>query len=376
MKIAIRQVGKHNERLIKLLRTCGDIEIVYFADIDNVHWGMADGLSVFSTLRMYEDYHAGRIDKIFLSPYLTAANVAKGYPELQEAGVAEQDICIPSVTRLNSGIPLRIEEIERGDFCMANWHQIRYIEFHISDSCNLNCQGCIHFSSLAAPNSLVPFEDVEYDLQRLRKIVEHIEIIRVMGGEPLLNSDWHRYIALVRRLYPYTDLRLATNGLLIGKLTEEDLAFLDEMDVRVDITPYKPLFNKVEEIAHSLNEAGVRIHITAPAFTFRSCLRLSGGIDANLNRTTCGARCFNVYKGHMAPCPIMMYIKSFNQYFHTKLPEEQPIDLSEPMSFDTFMQKMHRPMKLCAYCDQSQTHTWERIETGNAKKWAWCTDVR
>ncbi len=77
----------------------------------------------------------------------------------------------------------------------------------------------------------------------------------------------------------------------------------------------------------------------------------------------------------MAPCPIMMYIKSFNHYFHAKLPEEQPIDLSEPMSFDTFVQKMHQPMKLCAYCDQSQSHTWERIGNESAKKWAWCTDV-
>ncbi len=374
MKVAIRNIGKHNEKLLALLRTCADIEIVYFADIDNINWG-GSVLPVHSTLRMYEDYHKGKIDKIFMSPYLTKATIDKAYPELREAGVADEDICIPSVTRLNNELPLYVAEVDNGDFCITNWHQIRYIEFHISDSCNLNCQGCIHFSSLVPPGSLVSFSEVENDLRRLKKIVEHIEIIRVMGGEPLLNPEWQRYITLVREIYPYTDLRLATNGLLVGKLTDYDYDFLRQMDVRVDITPYKPLFGKVEEIVKRLNEASVRIHMTAPAFSFRSCLRLSGGIDASMNRATCGARCFNVYKGHMAPCPIMMYIKSFNQYFNTALPEEQPVDLSESMSFETFIKKMYQPMRLCAYCDQSQPRPWESIKNGNANKAAWCTGL-
>jgi hypothetical protein len=205
--------------------------------------------------------------------------------------------------------------------------------------------------------------------------VEHIEIIRIMGGEPLLNPDWIDYIQLTQKYYPYSDIHLATNGLLLNTLSDEELNYISINGVSIDITTYPPLWKSIDTIAARLKKEKVKFKTSAPVTSFRSCIKLEGGIDAEMNRKTCGAWCFNMHEGKMAPCPIMMYIKSFNDYFHVKLPETQPILLSEEMSFDEFMNKMHQPMELCAYCDQSKEVRWEQLtRKDKGKLSAWCAD--
>lgn len=90
-------------------------------------------------------------------------------------------------------------------------------------------------------------------------------------------------------------------------------------------------------------------------------MQKEGNLDPAYNRKICGAHCFSMYYGEMAPCPIMMYIKTFNRYFQKDYPEEQPINLDENISFEAFMKKMYQPMRLCAYCNQTKSIPWHRI---------------
>lgn len=365
MKIAIRAVGNHNASLLPLLKY-PEVEIVFYADADASKWGQHADVPVVPAGEAYMLYHAGRIDKFFLSPHLSVARQI--LEEMHEAGVADSDICIPSVARLAEKHLLTEREISSGSLQPSNWHQIRYLEFHITDSCNLNCSGCIHFSSLVEPGRVVPLAQVRHDLVRLRQIVDHIEVIRILGGEPFLNPEWQAYVEAVRECYPHSDLHIATNGLLVKRLTNADCDFLREHGVNLAITNYRPLWGKESVLAGKLREMGIRFGISAPATDFRSCLQEHGTIDAEFNRASCGAYCFNMHYGRMAPCPIMMYVGDFNKYFGGNYPEDVPIDLDEDMDFESFMRRMHQPMKLCAYCNQNKKFSWSKF-AGDKSDW-------
>ena len=60
-------------------------------------------------------------------------------------------------------------------------------EIHLCDHCNLNCKGCGHFSPLAQKRFLDPAV-FERDCRQLSKLSNRkIELIDLMGGEPLLH---------------------------------------------------------------------------------------------------------------------------------------------------------------------------------------------
>jgi MoaA/NifB/PqqE/SkfB family radical SAM enzyme len=63
-----------------------------------------------------------------------------------------------------------------------------YVEMHVVDHCNLNCKGCSHFSPIA-DELFTDIGEFTRDLQQLRRLVSNIEVIRLMGGEPLLHPN-------------------------------------------------------------------------------------------------------------------------------------------------------------------------------------------
>ncbi len=67
----------------------------------------------------------------------------------------------------------------------------------MADHCNLNCKGCVHFSPLVRESVFPKLSDVERDFIRLREIIEYIDTIRILGGEPRLNPELSRYLEMV-----------------------------------------------------------------------------------------------------------------------------------------------------------------------------------
>lgn len=100
-----------------------------------------------------------------------------------------------------------------------------YIEININDHCNLNCKGCSHFAPLA-PASFKNFNTFLKDIKRLKQLIPHIFKIRIMGGEPFLNPELKRYVETLKEVYPYSDLRIVTNGLLLKNRTGHNMSVI------------------------------------------------------------------------------------------------------------------------------------------------------
>lgn len=95
---------------------------------------------------------------------------------------------------------------------------IRQLEIHLSHSCNLQCDGCQHFTDYKLGGN-VPFEIGSTWIQNWSQRVRPARF-KLLGGEPLLNPDVDLYLIFARKCWPDTRLILTTNGLLLPKMTD------------------------------------------------------------------------------------------------------------------------------------------------------------
>ena len=220
---------------------------------------------------------------------------------------------------------------------------IPYIETHIEDACNLKCRGCSHFSPLAQPRRK-DLQEFEAEFERLAEI-EDIRVIRLMGGEPLLNPAFMEYLRIAREYFPASKIALVTNGILADRLGQHAQELRD-LNISVTVSVYH--IPEQREFAYSeRHEKGQLYNIS---------LDQSGAQDKGRSFADCDHRkmgCTFLRDGLLFPCGIAGTIGDFWRYFG--------LDWGftvESMGMDIFTHTaaeleahIARPCELCRFCD-------------------------
>ena len=87
------------------------------------------------------------------------------------------------------------------------------LEMHVTDVCNLRCEGCNHFANYRN-RGVLPLDEGRTWLESWAARLAPVNF-SLLGGEPLMNPELPDYLSLTRRLWPHTRIRLVTNGLLL-----------------------------------------------------------------------------------------------------------------------------------------------------------------
>ena len=93
---------------------------------------------------------------------------------------------------------------------------LRSAEFYITNVCNLSCNGCNRFNNhkFKGLQRWADYKDVYAQWAKEVKIGN----IGILGGEPLLNPDIIEWISGIRELWPYTKIKIVTNGFQLDKV--------------------------------------------------------------------------------------------------------------------------------------------------------------
>ena len=220
---------------------------------------------------------------------------------------------------------------------------IPYFETHITEACNLNCRGCSHFSVLAKPKHK-DLGEFEREFKRMAEI-EEIGVMRLMGGEPLLNPDFMEYLRIARKYFPNTYIALVTNGIL-GEKLRPHVDELNELRIDVTISDYH-LDIQNKEIRTQLHEKGSLYNIS---------LDPSGQQNRDMAFHFCDIRIHEWYyfmDGRFYPCCIAGTIHDFWRHFGLDWGIKQ-----EDLGIDIFTHTaeeieafLHKPCELCRFCD-------------------------
>jgi hypothetical protein len=253
-----------------------------------------------------------------------------------------------------------------------------WIEVNLADHCNLNCQMCDHFSQLVKNPKFLDIEVFKRDMERFAGLSEnHIDIIKLQGGEPLLHKDVNRFIEITRSLFPQSIIYFFTNGLLLLKSEQSANGnfwqYCRDYDVTIQLTEY-PINLKIPAIENKAREYGVKLQVFGEVAdrvrgkTKRSTKHpfdLQGGIEK-----FCFISCYHfnetitLRNGRLYTCSIIPYAHYFNEAFdqHLEIGDENSIDIHKAQSYEEIAEFVTRRVPFCGYCDIKNRRTlqWAR----------------
>ncbi|MBE6148103.1 MAG: 4Fe-4S cluster-binding domain-containing protein [Firmicutes bacterium] len=95
----------------------------------------------------------------------------------------------------------------------------------ITNNCNLNCSGCAWMcSNINEENKwFIPKKEFENNLKILKEKLPNLDAIDITGGETLIHPDFMDLMDILISFKEKTSHLVWTNGLLLDKISDEDL---------------------------------------------------------------------------------------------------------------------------------------------------------
>ena len=240
-----------------------------------------------------------------------------------------------------------------------------YLEFMISFHCNLNCKACALYSGLVKEPQFPNLEKFTRDLEKLHEYISDVDTIRILGGEPLLNPEINEYVKLTRRIYPAADIYIVTNATLLTKMPEDFFETLRSYNVKIFISVYLPMKNKIPEIQNFLQQKNIGFRIMPNVIeNFTISQTLQPCPDKAKQFSHCSdAVCNTIFDGKIAACGRTFMTKYFNAYFNKNLPVDGTLNLyEEGLTAEKIKKHLITPFERCRYCVNPRLIKWETIK--------------
>ena len=93
--------------------------------------------------------------------------------------------------------------------------KITYLEFYITNVCNLNCNNCNRFNNFNFSGHST-WNQYQPDIEKWAKILDPSKI-GILGGEPMLNPDFMLWVKNIADLWPLSKITIITNGTQLKK---------------------------------------------------------------------------------------------------------------------------------------------------------------
>jgi len=262
--------------------------------------------------------------------------------------------------------------------------QLPFLETMITQVCNLSCHGCTNFSDLKH-SGYVPWSLGQQWIEEWKSKIEILDF-GIMGGEPLINPEWKKWVTGVRTLLPTAQIRFTTNGLLLHRYPEILEFFEDCGNIVFKITQHlndNELDNSIKKIFDSVNwqpvtEFGikrwqgknkVRLQINKPEkFLKTYCGDIKTMTPWNSNPIDAFNQCIQqtcplLHNGRIYKCSTSALTKEIRQRFNNendqwKKFEDNGIGItSSGKDIEDFINNFGKPHSICAQCPDSTSQS-------------------
>lgn len=228
---------------------------------------------------------------------------------------------------------------------------LEYLEIPITDRCNLRCNGCCEMSNLDICKKEHPLDGFIRDLRRMNELFSGIEKIRIMGGEPLLVTELPDYLFAAREIFPGSDIRVVTNGLLIPSVPERVLDAVRDAGCGFDISCYPPTRKRLGEIKAILDGKGIPCHVTPIRWFFRAIPEKPHGEPERAYKNCLFSYCHSLRDGRLSGCSYAQLGARLNAAYGLSLPDEDYIDIhTTELSGEEIKKLLDSPHVFCAHC--------------------------
>lgn len=366
MNVAIITWGDESRILYDLLHRNG-YNIVCIIEDNNCKWDLRyKEAPIVSSGKGAVMFEAGSIEK-FIVPSLDEQLNYRAEKMISAYGIDLDNLLYAPIETLKG-------ELSDGEkiakICIYTERtELETMEIHAAEHCNLNCKNCSMFCGLVETCDFPCYQEFEEGIKQLKNFFPHIKKFRIIGGEPLLNPELDKYIRLIRNVYPYTDIRLISNGILVTKMSDQLIQTIIDNDVTFIVTQYISLKHSIDEINRFLSKTGIRYIVTEAVLEFQKIYNALGDsdIDENFYRCHWKGSCATMYGTKIATCYVPFVIHYLSDKFNLAIEETGKIDLMEEgLTAQEIIKRMHTPFDMCRYCAPKGKWTeWERLPDKN-----------
>ncbi|MFG6346916.1 MAG: radical SAM protein [Lachnospiraceae bacterium] len=247
-----------------------------------------------------------------------------------------------------------------------------YLEYNVTDSCNLKCKGCSHFSHLFDEDSVSDYNQFSKDLEQISKKV-YLAHLRLMGGEPLLHPELCKFMEVARKILPYADINIVTNGLLIPSQDKELFETMRKHDIGFHITRYIPTDQQMTKISNVLKQENISYYIENECVQeFNKILDMRGNSDGTVSQEICqNKKCIFLRNGKLFKCPIEGMIEYFaEKYGYKNIPKARGVDIyDDKLNWEEIVRRyFNDPVEMCKFCsEKGETFKW-KVQTQPQKE--------
>lgn len=379
-KAAVYGAGNKAFQICSILKKYkGDIEVCYAVEgkiLEKVGTRLClesgrdmylDIISVPAMIRMYREH---LIDIIIFPGSYHIFDIVEIEKICLENGVRDEDLYVVPADMFKKEI-LEKEEVpqiltQHNQLC-----QLSHLDIHILDDCNIGCKGCAHFSPLVEGTVRLSADEYTRNMAKLKELIPSICNIAVLGGEPLLHPDLSEMLHITRKNYPYANIVIVTNGILLQQMEEELIEQCRREDIGFNLSLYPAWGNKLEEWQKFLRKNKLR-HKISYCGEFERRLAEKPIFHGEKTTQRCGHdMCL---RGNLiGRCAMALFSDYFNHCFPGILPDSPGIDIFKEEDGTELIQKLSQPLPLCSHCCARDFHyeKWELLKRGGAKKEDW-----
>lgn len=205
------------------------------------------------------------------------------------------------------------------------------IDIHLTHLCNLHCDQCSHFSDYHI-NEHLTVEELKHNYSLWHKKIIP-KYFTITGGEPLLNPDVEEMIEVTKFFWPYSNLRLYSNGLLLHKfpnlpklLKKHNIHLIISNHSSKNSSKYDELFSKVDKLVNEwISNYGIRAQIDYfhneywMKFYYGYGKTMKPFNDNNIkeswNNCPVNQECFQLLDGNIFKCAPLAYLPKLDKKF-------------------------------------------------------------
>lgn len=241
---------------------------------------------------------------------------------------------------------------------------IKQIEILVCYHCNLNCACCSSYAPLA-PYYEMPVDVFKNDLKRLAKITKSkVENIELIGGEPTLHKDLNELMVIARNYFPFTNITILTNGLLLNEMKEDFWKTCGKCGVNVRYSKY-PKYEKYPKDFEIAEDYAKKYNVSLALYKIQNTfmkIQISTKpiYDGSEAYVRCLAENHNNYapyamldNGKLYTCTAQGNLRFLNAYFKDKqipVHKEDILDLYKINNIDDILDFFKTPKNCCKHC--------------------------
>lgn len=358
MNIAIWGSGISSHKIRDIFNNKLDDKIACFIDNNYAKLDLNADIPVISIHRFKSMYDEKQIDYIIIPGYefRTTRSI---FWQLQDMGVcilAKVYYCKPEYLEKMSNQFNSFKDI------ILDMNNIipllASVEYEVSESCNLKCNRCNHYSNLQPANKFADLTSFTNDLLELKKYVYDIDELKLLGGEPLLNPNLSQFLYKAKEIYPNSKLIIISNGILIMQMSAELIKAIKETGTTIDITLYPPMKKKIDDIINHLKSNHLPYSLYNYGDEFFSFINKDGDSNVWSAMRSCFASiCHSFKNGRVYKCASSINIQYLNQKFNVAYPDTS-ISLYDKLTASKLLKYLVEPCELCRYCGKFEAHAW------------------